>query len=108
MPQPPRRPRRSDPQLDLGLTQEPSMLTPPAWSALPTATQQTLTRLLTQRNAHPRDRPDGAMLCDEGELHIASLAKYAAAFPRMSRSAFRRATSLRSRSISICSGFIWP
>lgn len=47
MPQPPRRPRRSDPQLDLGLTQEPSMLTPPAWSALPTATQQTLTRLLT-------------------------------------------------------------
>jgi hypothetical protein len=48
MPQPPRRPRQSDPQLDLGLTQVPSILTPPAWSALPTATQQTLTRLLTR------------------------------------------------------------
>ena len=43
--QPPRRPRRSNPQLELGLTQGPSTLTPPAWSALPTATQQILTRL---------------------------------------------------------------
>lgn len=48
MPQPPRRPRRSDPQLDFGLTQGPAILTPPAWSSLPTATQQTLTRLLTR------------------------------------------------------------
>lgn len=48
MPQPPRRPRRSDPQLDLRLTQGPSTLTPPAWSSLPTATQQTLTRLLAR------------------------------------------------------------
>lgn len=48
MPQPPRRPRRSDPQLDLGLTQGPFTLTPPAWSSLPTATQQTLTRLLAR------------------------------------------------------------
>ena len=48
MPQPPRRPRRSDPQLELGLTSRPSTLTPPAWSALPEATQQTLTHLLTR------------------------------------------------------------
>ena len=48
MPQPPRRPRRSDPQLELGLISRPSTLTPPAWSSLPTATQQTLTRLLTR------------------------------------------------------------
>lgn len=48
MPQPPRRPYRSDPQLDLGLTQGSSTLTPPAWSSLPTATQQTLTRLLAR------------------------------------------------------------
>ncbi|MBY0252546.1 MAG: hypothetical protein K2X54_14390 [Methylobacterium organophilum] len=48
MPQPPRRPHRSDPQLDLGLTQGSSTLTPPAWSSLPTSTQQILTRLLTR------------------------------------------------------------
>lgn len=48
MPQPPRRPRQSNPQLELDLTQGPSTLTPPAWSSLPTATQQTLTRLLTR------------------------------------------------------------
>ena len=29
----------------------------------------------TQRRTHPGDRPDGAMLCNEGERHIASLAK---------------------------------
>lgn len=48
MPQPPRRPRQSNPQLELGLTQGPSTLTPPAWGSLPMATQQTLTRLLTR------------------------------------------------------------
>ena len=56
MPQPPRRPRRSDPQLDLGLPQGPSILMPPAWSALPTATQQTLTRLLTRLLVAHSDR----------------------------------------------------
>lgn len=56
MPQPPRRPRRSDPQLDLGLTRAPSALAPPAWSTLPTATQQTLTRLLTRLLAAHADR----------------------------------------------------
>ena len=49
MPHPPRRPRRSDPQLELGLTSGPSTPTaPPAWGDLPEATQQTLTRLLTR------------------------------------------------------------
>ena len=48
MPHPTRRPRRSDPQLELGLTSGPSNLAAPAWSALPEATQQTLTRLLTR------------------------------------------------------------
>lgn len=61
MPQPSRRPRRSDPQLDLSLTRAPSTLTPPAWSALPAATQQTLTRLLTRllvAHADRTPRPD--------------------------------------------------
>src|ERR1700722_3041235 len=48
------------------------------------------------------------MLGDESELHRASLAKNAAAFFRMSRSACSLAFSLRSRSISSCSGFSWP
>lgn len=48
MPQPPRRPRRSDPQLELGLTRTPSTRTMPVWSSLPAATQQSLTRLLTR------------------------------------------------------------
>ncbi len=48
MPQPPRGPRQSNPQLELGLTQGLSTLTPPAWTSLPTATQRTLTRLLTR------------------------------------------------------------
>src|ERR1700729_1405146 len=48
------------------------------------------------------------MLGDESELHRASLAKNAAAFFRMSRSARSLAFSLRSRSISSCSGFSWP
>ena len=40
---------------------------------------------------------------DEGVLQIDPLAKYAVAFPRMSRSIFTRANSARSRLISICS-----
>src|SRR5690606_20245726 len=61
-----------------------------------------------QRLAQPCHRPDVPVLRDESEPHIASLAKKAAAFFRMSRSAFSFATSLRSRSISCCSGFICP
>ena len=59
-----------------------------------------------QRFALPCHRPYRAVLRDEGELHVASLAKKAAAFFRMSRSALSFATSRRSRSISSCSGFI--
>ncbi len=61
-----------------------------------------------QRFAQPRHRPDAPVLRDEGEPHVASLAKKAAAFFRMSRSAFSFATSRGSRSISSCSGFTWP
>ena len=48
------------------------------------------------------------VLRDEDELHVASFAKKAAAFFRISRSAFSLTTSRRRRSISSCSGFIWP
>src|SRR5690606_31570424 len=61
-----------------------------------------------QSVAQPCHRPDVPVLRDKGEPHITSLAKKAAAFFRMSRSAFSFATSLRSRSISSCSGFICP
>src|SRR3546814_8209411 len=49
------------------------------------------------------DRPHAAMPLDKGVLHFAPFAKYAVAFPRMSRSIFTRASSARSRAISICS-----
>ena len=55
---------------------------------------------------HPalhRDRPPAAVLLNEGVLQIDPLAKYAVAFPRMSRSIFTRASSALSRLISICS-----
>ena len=48
-----------------------------------------------------------AVLRDEAKLHVVSFAKKAVAFFRMSRSAFRRMTSRRSRSIRY-SGFISP
>lgn len=48
MPKPSRRPRRSDPQLELGLTHRLSTPAAPAWNSLPAATQQTLTHLLTR------------------------------------------------------------
>src|ERR1700686_4743430 len=41
-----------------------------------------------ERPAQPFRRPDPPVLRDEGELHVDSFAKYAAAFFRMSRSAF--------------------
>ena len=50
-----------------------------------------------------RDRPQVAVLLDEGVLQIDSLAKYAVAFPKMSRLIFARTSSARSRLISICS-----
>ena len=45
-----------------------------------------------------------AVPLDPGVLHPRSFAKYAVAFPGMSRSIFTRASSARSRAISICSG----
>ena len=56
MPHPPSRLRRSNQQLELGLTSEPSTLGPPSWSTLPTATQQSLTRLLTRLLVTHADR----------------------------------------------------
>jgi hypothetical protein len=50
-----------------------------------------------------RDRPDAAEALDEGVLQIDPFAKYAVAFPRMSRSIFTRANSARNQLISICS-----
>jgi hypothetical protein len=50
-----------------------------------------------------RNRPHAAVLLNEGVLQIDPLAKYAVAFPRMPGSIFTRASSARSRLISICS-----
>src|SRR5512133_1794795 len=57
----------------------------------------------TQHPALHRDWPDAAVALDKGVLQVDPLAKYAVAFPRMSRSIFTRANSARSRLISICS-----
>src|ERR1700694_2502766 len=62
----------------------------------------------TERPAQPPRRPDPPVLRDEGELHVDSFAKYAAAFFRTSRSAFSLITSRLSCAISSCSGFICP
>ena len=56
-----------------------------------------------QHPALHRDRPDAAVSVDEGVLQLCAFAKYAVAFPRMSRSILTRASSARSRLISICS-----
>ena len=52
--------------------------------------------------ANQRDRPHGAEQKNPGLLHSDSLAKYAVAFFRMSRSIFTRASSARCRASSIC------
>jgi len=56
-----------------------------------------------QHAALHRDRPYLAMAIDEGVLQLCAFAKYGVAFPRMSRYIFTRASSARSRLISICS-----
>jgi len=56
-----------------------------------------------QHTALHRDRPQAPMSLDEGVLQLCAFAKYAVAFPRMSRSIFTRASSARSLLISICS-----
>ena len=53
-----------------------------------------------QHLAEPTDRPDMSMSDNEGEPHIASHAKKAAAFLRMSRSARSRTTSFFKAAIS--------
>src|SRR5260370_30776902 len=70
-----------------------------------------LTRLILMVAAgadvqHPalrRHRPDHAMSLDKSVSHRDSLAKYAAAFFRMSRSTRALASSAFTRAISICS-----
>jgi hypothetical protein len=49
------------------------------------------------------DRPQAPVASNQGVLHFCPLAKYAIAFPKMSRSIFTRASSARKRLISICS-----
>ena len=51
---------------------------------------------------HP-DRPYPFVALNEGVPHFCPLAKYAVAFPKMSRSIVTRANSARRRLISICS-----
>src|SRR5438105_4345068 len=57
----------------------------------------------SQHPALHGNRPDAPVALDEGVLHFEPFAKYAVAFPRMSRSIFTRASSALSRLISICS-----
>ena len=56
-----------------------------------------------QHPALHTDRPHSLVALDEGVPHFCPLAKYAVAFPRMSRSMVTRANSARRRLISICS-----
>src|SRR5271165_7164656 len=61
------------------------------------------------RDAHQQhpalhtDRPDPLVALNKGVLHFWHFAKYAVAFPRMSRSIVTRANSARRRLFSICS-----
>src|SRR5580692_6520619 len=57
----------------------------------------------SQHLALHANRPLKSMTFDEGILHFWPLAKYAVAFPKMSRSIVTRASSARKRLISICS-----
>src|SRR5664280_1508884 len=65
--------------------------------------------LVITRDAHQQhpalhtDRPDQLVALNEGVLHRWTFAKYAVAFPRMSRSIVTRANSARRRLFSICS-----
>jgi hypothetical protein len=63
--------------------------------------------LAHQHSALHRDRPHPPVKLDEGVLQADPFAKYAVAFPRMSRSIFTRGNSARSRLISICSALIF-
>jgi hypothetical protein len=56
-----------------------------------------------QHPALHTDRPHTPIASNQGVLHFCPLAKYAIAFPRMSRSILPRANAARKRLISICS-----
>src|ERR1039457_2678260 len=64
---------------------------------------------MVSRHAHPQhsalhtDRPHPSVTLNKGVLHFCPFAKYAVAFPRMSRSILTRANPARNRLISICS-----
>src|SRR5271167_450509 len=64
---------------------------------------------MVARHAHAQDpalhadRPHLPVTLNKGVLHFWPFAKYAVAFPRMSRSILTRANSARKRLISICS-----
>src|SRR5664279_1024692 len=64
---------------------------------------------MVARDAHQQypalntDRPDQLVALNKGVLHFWLFAKYAVAFPRMSRSIVTRANSARRRLFSICS-----
>src|SRR5664280_1775311 len=64
---------------------------------------------MVARDAHHQhpalhtDRPDQLVALNKGVLHFWHFAKYAVAFPRMSRSLVTRASSARRRLFSICS-----
>jgi hypothetical protein len=70
------------------------------------ATSQVLMKAGHAYPQHPAlhtNRPEMPMAFNEGILHFWPFAKYAVAFPRMSRSIVTRANSARKRLISICS-----
>src|SRR5579863_9374538 len=90
---------RADMRQQRGITQMPPRgdLPPP---------HQMLMKAGHAHYQHPAlhtDRPDPPMAFDEGILYFWPFAKYAVAFPRMSRSIVTRASSARKRAISICS-----
>ncbi len=62
----------------------------------------------SQHSALHRDRPHPAIALDEGVPHADHFAKYAVAFPRISRAIFTRANSALSRLIPICSVLTLP
>src|ERR1035441_9937601 len=70
------------------------------------ATNKVLTVASHTYPQHPTlhaDRPHAPIASNHGVLPFCPLAKYAIAFPRMSRSIVARARSARKRLISICS-----
>src|SRR5206468_7372961 len=75
----------------------------------PSDLQPTNKVLVVARHTYPQhpalhtDRPHTPIASNQGVLHFCPLAKYAIAFPRMSRSIATRANSARKRLISICS-----